>query len=67
MLVVATENVPGFSVQEVKGQVFAGVVRSRGLGRNILAGLLRVAAHGGERRYAPAQTNGGPCPEQAPR
>jgi uncharacterized protein YbjQ (UPF0145 family) len=29
MLVVTTENVPGYRVTEVKGQVFGVVVRSR--------------------------------------
>ena len=46
MLVVTTENVPGHKVAEVKGQVFGVVVRSRGLGGNIVAGLRSVI--GGE-------------------
>ena len=46
MLVVTTENVPGHRVCEVKGQVFGVVVRSRGLGGNIMAGLRSLA--GGE-------------------
>src|SRR5579862_4306798 len=46
MLVVTTENVPGQRVVEVKGQVFGVVVRSRGLGGNIMAGLRSLA--GGE-------------------
>src|SRR5437588_12529455 len=46
MLVVTTENVPGQRVSEVKGQVFGVVVRSRGLGGNIMAGLRSIA--GGE-------------------
>lgn len=46
MLVVTTENVPGFRVKEVKGQVFGLVVRSRGLGGNIMAGLRSLV--GGE-------------------
>jgi uncharacterized protein YbjQ (UPF0145 family) len=46
MLVVTTENVPGQRVREVKGQVFGVVVRSRGLGGNILAGLRSLV--GGE-------------------
>ena len=46
MLVVTTENVPGRRVREVKGQVFGLVVRSRGLGGNIMAGLRSLA--GGE-------------------
>ncbi|CAN5497529.1 heavy metal-binding domain-containing protein [soil metagenome] len=39
MLVVTTENVPGHHVVAVLGQVFGVVVRSRGLGGNIVAGL----------------------------
>src|SRR5947208_491667 len=46
MLVVTTENVPGQRVCEVKGQVFGVVVRSRGLGGNVMAGLRSLA--GGE-------------------
>jgi uncharacterized protein YbjQ (UPF0145 family) len=46
MLVVTTENVPGYRVREVKGQVFGLVVRSRGLGGNIMAGLRSIV--GGE-------------------
>jgi uncharacterized protein YbjQ (UPF0145 family) len=46
MLVVTTENVPGHRVRDVKGQVFGVVVRSRGLGGNIMAGLRSLA--GGE-------------------
>ena len=46
MLVVTTENVPGHHVREVKGQVFGVVVRSRGLGGNIMAGLRSIV--GGE-------------------
>jgi uncharacterized protein YbjQ (UPF0145 family) len=46
MLVVTTENVPGHRVKDVKGQVFGVVVRSRGLGGNIMAGLRSLA--GGE-------------------
>src|SRR5215469_4475052 len=46
MLVVTTENVPGYRVRDVKGQVFGVVVRSRGLGGNIMAGLRSLA--GGE-------------------
>jgi uncharacterized protein YbjQ (UPF0145 family) len=46
MLVVTTENVPGQRVREVKGQVFGVVVRSRGLGGNILASLRSIV--GGE-------------------
>lgn len=39
MLVVTTENVPGHRVRAVLGQCFGVVVRSRGLGGNIMAGL----------------------------
>ena len=46
VLVVTTENVPGQRVREVKGQVFGVVVRSRGLGGNIMAGLRSIV--GGE-------------------
>ena len=46
MLVVTTENIKGFTVKEVKGQVFGVVVRSRGLGGNIVAGLRSLV--GGE-------------------
>ena len=46
MLVVTTENVAGYRVKEVKGQVFGVVVRSRGLGGNIMAGLRTIV--GGE-------------------
>lgn len=46
MLVVTTENVPGHQVKAVLGQVFGVVVRSRGLGGNITAGLRSIV--GGE-------------------
>ena len=46
MLVVTTENVPHHRVVEVKGQCFGVVVRSRGLGGNIMAGLRSIV--GGE-------------------
>lgn len=46
MLVVTTENVPGHRVVEIKGQCFGVVVRSRGLGGNIMAGLRSIV--GGE-------------------
>ena len=46
MLVVTTENVAGHRVREVKGQVFGVVVRSRGIGGNIMAGLRSLV--GGE-------------------
>ncbi len=46
MLVVTTENVPGHRVSQVKGQVFGVVVRSRGIGGNLMAGLRSLV--GGE-------------------
>src|SRR5438270_11272745 len=46
MLVVTTENVAGHRVAEVKGQCFGVVVRSRGLGGNIMASLRSIV--GGE-------------------
>jgi uncharacterized protein YbjQ (UPF0145 family) len=46
MLVVTTEAIAGHKVREVKGQVFGVVVRSRGLGGNIVAGLRSIV--GGE-------------------
>ena len=46
MLVVTTENVAGHRVVEVKGQCFGVVVRSRGLGGNLMAGLRSIV--GGE-------------------
>ena len=46
MLVVTTENVPGYRVRSVLGQTFGVVVRSRGLGGNIMAGLRSLV--GGE-------------------
>lgn len=46
MIVTTTESVAGYRVREVKGQVFGLVVRSRGLGGNIMAGLRSI--RGGE-------------------
>jgi len=46
MIVATTENVAGYRVRETKGQVFGVVVRSRGLGGNIMAGLRSLG--GGE-------------------
>jgi uncharacterized protein YbjQ (UPF0145 family) len=46
MLVVTTETVAGHRVVETKGQCFGVVVRSRGLGGNIMAGLRSIV--GGE-------------------
>ena len=39
MIVTTTENVAGHATVESLGQVFGVVVRSRGLGGNIVAGL----------------------------
>jgi uncharacterized protein YbjQ (UPF0145 family) len=46
MIIVTTENVTGYRVLEVKGHVFGVVVRSRGLGGNIMAGFRSLV--GGE-------------------
>src|SRR5919109_4812628 len=46
MIVVTTEEVSGHRIVEMKGQVFGLVVRSRGLGGNIMAGLRSIG--GGE-------------------
>jgi len=46
MLIVTTENIPGYRVTDVKGQVFGVVVRSRGLAGNVMAGLRSI--FGGE-------------------
>ena len=46
MLVSTTENVPGYRRVKTLGQCFGLVVRSRGVGGNILAGLRSIM--GGE-------------------
>jgi uncharacterized protein YbjQ (UPF0145 family) len=46
MIVTTTENVAGHNVVRSLGQVFGVVVRSRGLGGNITAGLRSIV--GGE-------------------
>src|SRR6201995_6400 len=46
MLVATCERIAGQKVREVKGQCFGVVVRSRGLGGNIMAGLRSIV--GGE-------------------
>ena len=46
MLVVTTETVPGYRRTKTLGQCFGVVVRSRGLGGNVLAGLRSIV--GGE-------------------
>ncbi|MEO4053059.1 YbjQ family protein [Solibacillus sp. CAU 1738] len=39
MIVVTTEHIEGYKVVDVKGPVFGLIVRSRGLGGDIMAGL----------------------------
>ncbi|MBI3748257.1 MAG: heavy metal-binding domain-containing protein [Chloroflexi bacterium] len=46
MIVVTTPYVAGYRITETKGEVFGLVVRSRGLGGNIMAGLRSLG--GGE-------------------
>ncbi|HEY8891772.1 MAG TPA: YbjQ family protein [Clostridium sp.] len=46
MIIVTTENITGYNVKEVKGQVFGLVVRSRGLGGTLMASLRSLV--GGE-------------------
>ena len=46
MIVATTENIVGHRVTETIGQVFGVVVRSRGIGGNLMAGLRSIA--GGE-------------------
>ena len=46
MIVVTTENVTGYRTVEMLGQCFGVVVRSRGLGGNLMAGLRSIV--GGE-------------------
>ena len=46
MLIVTSENIAGHTVVETLGQCFGVVVRSRGLGGNIMAGLRSIV--GGE-------------------
>jgi uncharacterized protein YbjQ (UPF0145 family) len=46
MIVVTTENIAGHRVRTVLGQCFGVVVRSRGLGGNLMAGLRSIV--GGE-------------------
>ncbi|HEY0281870.1 MAG TPA: YbjQ family protein [Rhizomicrobium sp.] len=46
MLVATTENVPGYRRTKTLGQCFGLVVRSRGVGGNIIAGLRSIV--GGE-------------------
>jgi uncharacterized protein YbjQ (UPF0145 family) len=46
MLVATTENIAGHRTKQTLGQVFGLVVRSRGIGGNIVAGLRSIV--GGE-------------------
>jgi uncharacterized protein YbjQ (UPF0145 family) len=46
MKVVTTENVKGYKILEVKGPCFGVIVRSRGLGGDLMAGLKSLV--GGE-------------------
>ena len=46
MLVATTENLSGYRTTKVLGQAFGVVVRSRGIGGNIIAGLRSII--GGE-------------------
>ncbi|WP_025847808.1 heavy metal-binding domain-containing protein [Brevibacillus agri] len=46
MLVVTTENIPGYRIVEVKGTTLGLIVRARGIGGDIMAGLRSVV--GGE-------------------
>ncbi len=48
MIVVTSEYIYGHRIKETKGQCFGVVVRSRGLGGNIMAGLRSLV--GGEIR-----------------
>jgi Putative heavy-metal-binding len=52
MIVATTEGIAGHRLVETKGEVFGLVVRSRGLGGNITAGLRSLA--GGELGGCPA-------------
>lgn len=46
MIIATTPYLAGYRVTETKGQVFGLVVRSRGIGGNLMAGLRSIA--GGE-------------------
>jgi uncharacterized protein YbjQ (UPF0145 family) len=46
MIITTTENVAGYRVRQTLGQCFGVVVRSRGLGGNMMAGLRSIV--GGE-------------------
>lgn len=46
MIIVTAQNIEGYRVKETKGQAFGVVVRSRGIGGNVMAGLRSIV--GGE-------------------
>lgn len=46
MIIVTTENIPGYRVKEVKGTAFGLIVRSRGISGDLKAALRSVV--GGE-------------------
>lgn len=46
MIIVTSENITGHRIVATKGEVFGVVVRSRGLGGNLMAGLRSIV--GGE-------------------
>jgi uncharacterized protein YbjQ (UPF0145 family) len=46
MIITTTPYIPGYRITETKGMIFGLVVRSRGLGGNIMAGLRSLG--GGE-------------------
>ncbi len=46
MIITTTENVAGYKVRQTLGQCFGVVVRSRGIGGNMMAGLRSIM--GGE-------------------
>lgn len=46
MIIVTSEYIAGYKITETKGEVFGLVVRSRGIGGNVMAGLRSIV--GGE-------------------
>ena len=60
MLIATTPYVAGWRVVEIKGQVFGLVVRSRGIGGNIMAGLRSLG--GGEIHESHEPARGHPTP-----
>lgn len=46
MIITTTENVAGYKIRQTLGQCFGIVVRSRGIGGNMMAGLRSIV--GGE-------------------